>query len=205
MDDVSASAGVKSSASVSDRAYRKVYVHLVPFLMFCYLLAFLGRTNVGFAKLQFLNELSLSEAVFGFGAGIFFIGYVLFEVPSNLLLEKVGVRKTMLRIMVLWGLCATANALIHADWHFYTLRFLLGAAEAGFFPGVLFYLTLWAPAARRARLTGMFMSSLGITGIIGGPLSGWIMKSLAGTGGLSGWQWMFVVEGIPSIIFGVIA
>jgi MFS family permease len=189
----------------ADQAYRKIYLRLIPFLMFCYLLAFLGRTNVGFGKLDFLRDLHFTEAIYGFGAGIFFIGYVLFEVPSNLILEKIGVRKTLLRIMVLWGMCATANAFITAPWHFYTLRFLLGAAEAGFFPGILFYLTLWTPAHRRAGLTAMFMSSIGITGVIGGPLSGWIMKVLAGTYGFAGWQWMFIVEGVPSIVFGVVA
>jgi MFS family permease len=196
---------VPHGASEADQAYRKIYLRLIPFLMFCYLLAFLGRTNVGFGKLEFLHDLGFTEAIYGFGAGIFFIGYVLFEVPSNLILEKIGVRKTLLRIMVLWGICATANAFITAAWHFYTLRFLLGAAEAGFFPGILFYLTLWTPARRRAGLTAMFMSSIGITGVIGGPLSGWIMSSLAGTYGLAGWQWMFLVEGIPSIIFGFVA
>lgn len=191
--------------SEADAAYRKIYLRLIPFLTVCYLLAFLDRTNVGFAKLQFLHDLKFTEAVYGFGAGIFFLGYVLFEVPSNLVLERIGVRKTLLRIMVVWGLCAAALALITTDWHLYTLRFLLGAAEAGFFPGILYYLTLWTPARRRARLTAMFMASIGITGVIGGPISGLLMTSLAGVWGLAGWQWLFVAEGLPSVACGVVA
>lgn len=200
-----AAAVAASSPETVQRAYRKAYWRLVPFLMACYLLAYLDRTNIGFAKLQFIHDLGLTDAIFGLAAGIFYLGYVLLEVPSNLLLEKIGVRKTLLRIMVLWGACATALAFISEAWHFYLLRFLLGAAEAGFFPGILYYLTLWTPARRRARLTAMFVSSMGITGLIGGPLSGWIMSSLTGVWGIAGWRWLFIAEGILPVIFGIVA
>jgi MFS family permease len=195
----------EGAASVADSAYRKIYWRIIPFLMLCYLAAFVDRSNIGFAKLQFVKDLGLTEAVYGFGAGIFYLGYILFEVPSNLMLEKIGVRKTLLRIMTVWGVCSAATAFISADWHLYILRFLLGAGEAGFFPGILFYLTLWTPAKRRARLTAMFMASIGVSGIIGGPLSGAIMTHLEGVWGLAGWQWLFLAEGVPASLLGVIA
>ena len=199
-----AGAGVPTdSASPANAAYRKIYWRIIPFLMLCYLIAFVDRSNIGFAKLQFVKDLGFTETVYGFGAGIFYLGYILLEVPSNLILEKIGVRKTLLRIMVVWGICGALTAFITADWHLYVLRFLLGAGEAGFFPGVLFYLTLWTPAKRRARLTAMFMASIGVSGIIGGPLSGGIMTHLAGVGGLAGWQWLFLAEGVPAILLGV--
>ena len=173
MSENTAGAGVPTnSASPANAAYRKIYWCIIPFLMLCYLIAFVDRSNIGFAKLQFVKDLGFTETVYGFGAGIFYLGYILLEVPSNLILEKIGVRKTLLRIMVVWGICGALTAFITADWHLYVLRFLLGAGEAGFFPGVLFYLTLWTPAKRRARLTAMFMASIGVSGIIGGPLSG---------------------------------
>jgi MFS family permease len=193
------------AASQAEAAYRKIYWRIIPFLMLCYLVAFVDRSNIGFAKLQFVKDLGLTEAVYGFGAGIFYLGYILFEVPSNLMLEKVGVRKTLLRIMTVWGVCSAATAFIATDWHLYILRFLLGAGEAGFFPGILFYLTLWTPAKRRARLTAMFMASIGVSGIIGGPLSGAIMTHLDGVWGLAGWQWLFLAEGVPAALLGVIA
>ena len=192
-------------AAQADAAYRKIYLRIIPFLMLCYLIAFVDRSNIGFAKLQFVKDLGFTETVYGFGAGIFYLGYILLEVPSNLILEKIGVRKTMLRIMVVWGICGALTAFITAAWHLYILRFLLGAAEAGFFPGVLFYLTLWTPAKRRARLTAMFMASIGVSGIIGGPLSGAVMTHLAGVWGLAGWQWLFIAEGLPAILLGIIA
>jgi D-galactonate transporter len=187
-----------------DRTYAKVTARLVPFLFICYLAAYLDRVNVGFAKLQMLNELKFSETVYGLGAGIFFLGYVLFEVPSNIVLHRVGARLWIARIMITWGLISGAMAFVNSATSFYILRFLLGAAEAGFIPGILLYLTYWYPAARRGRITAIFLAAIPVASIIGGPLSGWILSALSGAQGLSGWQWLFVVETIPSVVLGVI-
>ena len=165
--------------------------------------AFLHRINVGYAQLQIKDALGFSDAVYGFGAGVFFISYLLFEVPSNLLLERIGVRLTLLRIMVLWGLASAATALIREPWHFYLVRFLLGTFEAGFFPGIILYLTYWFPSIRRGRVTGQFMFAIPVAGIVGGPLSGWIMTSMDGVWGWGGWQWMYVLEGIPTSLLGI--
>jgi MFS family permease len=178
---------------------------IIPLLVFCYILAFIDRANVGFAKLQFAQDLHFSEAVYGLGGGLFYLGYSLFEVPSNLLLAKVGVRITLLRIMVLWSLCSAALAFMTAPTHYYILRATLGAAEAGFFPGILFYLTTWIPTSRRGRFTAFFMSSIAISGLVGGPISGFILHALDGVWGLKGWQWMFLAEGLPSAVMGVVA
>lgn len=184
-------------------AYRKITLRLIPFLVFLFILAWIDRVNVGFAKLQMLQDLQFSEAVYGFGAGIFFIGYFLFEVPSNLLLEKIGARKTLARITILWGLASMAMIYVSTPMQFYALRFLLGIFEAGFFPGVVLYLTYWFPAERRARINGLFMTSFAIAGVIGGPLAGFIMSAMDGVDGLANWQWLFVIEGIPSVLAGV--
>jgi MFS family permease len=185
--------------------FRKVGWRIVPLLMVCYVLAFIDRSNVGFAKLQFMGDLHFNEAVYGLGGGLFYLGYSVFEVPSNLLLAKVGVRLSLLRIMVLWAACSAALAFMTAPSHYYILRFLLGAAEAGFFPGVLFYLTTWIPASRRGRFTGLFMSAIAVSGIVSGPISGFVLHSLDGVLGLQGWQWMFITEAVPSAIMGVVA
>jgi hypothetical protein len=150
-----------------------------------------------------LQDLQFSEAVYGLGAGIFFIGYFLFEVPSNLLLEKIGARKTLARITILWGLASMAMIFVKTPMQFYTLRFVLGVFEAGFFPGVVLYLTYWFPAARRARINGLFMTSFAIAGVVGGPLAGFIMSAMDGVDGLANWQWLFVIEGIPSVLAGI--
>jgi MFS family permease len=183
--------------------YRKVTWRLLPFLMLCYVVAYLDRVNVGFAKLQMLNDLQFSETVYGLGAGIFFLGYFLFEVPSNLILHRVGARVWIARIMITWGLLSAAFMFVSTPAQFYALRFLLGIAEAGFFPGIILYLTYWYPAARRARIVTTFMAAIPLSGVFGGPLSGWIMESFAGTHGLAGWQWMFVIEAIPAVLLGV--
>lgn len=188
-----------------DATYRLIAWRLIPLLMLGYVSAYVDRSNIGFAKLQFLADLRLTETMYGIGAGLFYLGYCLFEVPSNLVLAKIGARATFLRIMVLWSLCSAALAFIHDATHFYVLRFLLGAAEAGFFPGVLFFLSQWAPASRRARFTAVFMSAMALSGIIGGPLAGWIMHSLDGAAGLKGWQWLFLVEGAPGIALGLLS
>ena len=182
--------------------YRKIAWRLLPFLVFLFVLAWIDRVNVGFAKLSMLQDLGFSEAVYGLGAGIFFIGYFFFEVPSNLLLEKIGARRTLARITIMWGLTSIAMAYVESAWSFYVLRFLLGAFEAGFFPGVVLYLTYWFPAAQRAKINGMFMTSFAIAGVVGGPLAGFIMSRMVGVGSLANWQWLFILEGIPSVIAG---
>ncbi|XAH24533.1 MFS transporter [Xylophilus sp. GW821-FHT01B05] len=186
------------------RAYGKVFWRIVPFLMLCYVIAYLDRVNVGFAKLQMAQDLAFSETVFGLGAGIFFLGYFLFEVPSNLLMTKVGARIWIARIMITWGLLSACFMFVKTPTSFYILRFLLGAAEAGFYPGVILYLTYWYPAHRRARIIAVFMSAIPVAGIFGNPLSGWIMDAFHGTGALSGWQWMFLIEAAPALLIGVV-
>ncbi|MSQ98053.1 MAG: MFS transporter [Xanthomonadales bacterium] len=184
--------------------YNRVFWRIVPFLFLCYVVAFLDRVNVGFAKLQMAGQLGFSDAVYGFGAGIFFIGYFLFEVPSNLVLEKVGAKFWIARIMVTWGIISSCMMLVETEFWFYTLRFLLGAAEAGFFPGVILYLTYWFPSAQRARMTALFMTAIAISNAIGGPVSGAIMQFLDGVNGWQGWQWLFLLEGIPAVLVGLL-
>ncbi|OFA05494.1 MFS transporter [Duganella sp. HH101] len=186
-----------------DPLYRRVSWRLMPFLFLCYVAAYLDRVNVGFAKLQMLAELRFSDTVYGLGAGIFFIGYFLFEVPSNLLMTRTGARIWIARIMISWGLISSALMFADSVASFYLLRFLLGAAEAGFFPGIILYLTYWYPARRRARMVALFMSGVAVAGVVGGPLSGWIMQAFGGRYGLSGWQWLFLLEGLPSVLIGV--
>ncbi|MBO1022780.1 MFS transporter [Methylobacterium sp. SD274] len=187
-----------------DAAYRRITWRLLPFLMMLWILSWIDRVNIGFAKLQMLSDLKFSETVYGIGAGIFFIGYFLCEVPSNLLLEHVGARKTIARITLLWGACCVAMMFVTTPAFFYVLRFLLGVFEAGFFPGVVLYLTYWYPSARRARVLGLFMSAAAIAGVIGGPLAGAILTGLDGVNGWDGWQWVFLLEGIPSILAGLV-
>ncbi|MBB2750570.1 UNVERIFIED_ORG: D-galactonate transporter [Rhizobium aethiopicum] len=195
--------GAHPAQTAEDRAYAKVFWRIVPFLMLCYVVAYLDRVNVGFAKLQMSSELGLSEAAYGIGAGIFFIGYFLFEVPSNVIMNRVGARMWIARIMVTWGIISAAFMFTSSETVFYVLRFLLGVAEAGFFPGIILYLTAWYPAGRRARIITTFMSAIPISAIFGNPLSGLLMDSFHGTHGLSGWQWMFLIEAIPAILFGI--
>jgi len=192
-----------TNAGFEDAIYRKVSWRLVPFLLLCYVVAYLDRVNVGFAKLQMLNDLKFSETVYGLGAGVFFIGYFLFEVPSNVILHKVGARVWIARIMITWGLISAAMMFVTTPTMFYVLRFLLGVAEAGFFPGIILYLTYWYPAERRGRTTTWFMTAVALSGVIGGPLSGWIMQTFDGRNGWAGWQWMFLLEGIPSVLVGL--
>ncbi len=184
--------------------YKRVTLRLIPFLFICYLCAYLDRVNVGFAKLQMLSDLQFSETVYGLGAGIFFAGYFLFEVPSNLLLERVGPKIWIARIMVTWGILSSLMMFVTSETSFYVLRFLLGVAEAGFFPGIILYLTYWFPHDRRGRIIALFMTAVAISGVVGGPLSGWIMQEFSGKYGIAGWQWLFVLEGLPSVILGII-
>jgi MFS family permease len=183
--------------------YRKIDLRIVPFLFLCYILAYLDRVNVGFAKLQMLKALSLSDAAFATGAGIFFIGYFFFEVPSNVALKKFGARKWIARIMVSWGIVSGCMIFVTNAFNFNALRFLLGIAEAGFFPGVIFYLTLWYPSRMRATRTAWFVSAIAVSGVIGNPISGFIMDKLSGWHGVAGWQWLFIAEAIPSILVGI--
>ncbi len=186
------------------RAYAKVFWRLVPFLMLCYVIAYLDRVNVGFAKLQMSQDLGFSETVFGLGAGVFFIGYFLFEVPSNLLMHRLGARIWIARIMITWGVLSALFMYVETPTGFYILRFLLGLAEAGFYPGVILYLTYWYPAHRRAKIIALFMSAIPVAGIFGNPLSGWIMEAFHGDHGLAGWQWMFLIEAIPAVLIGIV-
>lgn len=187
------------------RLYRRITWRLLPFLTLCYLFAFLDRINIGFAKLQMQSALDLSDAAYGVGAGIFFIGYVLFEIPSNLLLPRIGARRTLSRIMVLWGLASASMIFVRNAHTFYAMRFLLGVFEAGFAPGMILYLTWWYPPARMGRVMAFVMAAGPLGGLIGGPLSTAVMTSLAGVHGLAGWQWMFIIEGLPCAVFGVLA
>lgn len=190
--------------TVRKLAYRKIAFRLMPFLMLCYFCAYLDRVNVGFAKLQMMSDLQFSEAVYGLGAGIFFIGYFLCEVPSNIVLHKVGARRWIARIMITWGILSGCFAFVQTEWQFYTLRFLLGVAEAGLAPGLLLYLTYWFPSYRRARMTVLWFIAIPISGMIGGPLSGLIMDRMSGVHGWFGWQWMFVIEAIPTVLVGLL-
>lgn len=190
--------------TLENSIYAKVTLRLLPFLFLCYVAAYLDRVNVGFAKLTMLNDLQFSETVYGLGAGIFFIGYFLFEVPSNIIMHKVGARVWIARIMVTWSVLSAATMFVTSPTMFYVIRFLLGVAEAGFFPGIVLYLTYWFPASRRGRMNALFMIGIPIAGVVGGPLSGWIMNYFAGVNGWHGWQWLFLLEAIPSLILGVV-
>jgi ACS family tartrate transporter-like MFS transporter len=181
----------------------KVRRRLVPFVFLLYIVAYLDRINVGFAALQMNAALGLSASAYGLGAGIFFVSYTLFEVPSNVVLARIGARLWIARIMITWGLVSSGMMLVHGARSFYAMRFLLGAAEAGFFPGVIFYLTQWFPSRERARTIAAFMTASLTAGIIGGPVSGALL-SLNGAGGLAGWQWLFLLEGIPAIVLGIV-
>ena len=181
----------------------KVTRRLLPFLFLLYIVCFLDRVNVGFAALEMNRDLGFSPAVYGFGAGIFFLGYVLFEVPSNLILVRIGARVWIARIMITWGVLAAAMMFIRGPASFYTLRFLLGLAEAGFFPGMIYYLCRWFPARERARAIATFMIAIPLSGAVGGPISGALL-GLTGHLGLAGWQWLFLLEGLPAVALGFV-
>jgi ACS family tartrate transporter-like MFS transporter len=183
---------------------RRVSLRLMPFLVISYLLCYIDRVNVGFASLQMNKAVGIDPKIYGLGAGIFFVGYFILEVPSNLALERFGARKWIARIMLSWGVISGACALIAGPWSFLILRFLLGAAEAGFFPGVILYLTFWYPAEYRAKIVGIFMVAIPAAGLIGSPISGAIL-GMSGVLGLGGWQWIFILEAIPTIILGFMA
>ena len=185
-------------------AVRKAARRLIPFLFLCYMVNFLDRVNVGFAALDMNADLGFTPAIFGAGAGIFFIGYLLFEIPSNLALQRFGARIWIARIMISWGIVASAMSFVSGPTSFYLMRLLLGVAEAGFFPGIILYLTYWFPAGERARIVSLFMAAVPIATVVGGPVSGALLQ-LDGLGGLKGWQWMFLIEGLPAVLLGLVA
>ena len=187
-----------AASSLDDDLFRKLSWRILPVLMFAYITAYVDRVNIGFAKLHMAQELGFSNAVYGFGAGIFFAGYVLFEVPSNMILAKVGARLWFTRIMVTWGLVSGLTCLVSSPTQFYVMRFLLGAAEAGFIPGLVYYIGEWFPANRRGRAMSVFYTGLAVSGLIGGPLSGLVMQSMDRVAGLAGWKWLFIVEALPA-------
>jgi len=190
--------------SLLDGAYRKATWRLIPFIFICYFFNYLDRVNVGFAKLEMLDALQLSETVYGLGAGIFFIGYVTFGVPSNLILHKLGARRWIAVMMMTWGALSACMLFVSTPVEFYVLRFLTGVAEAGFFPGMVLYFTKWFPAHKRGQVMALFMSAIPVSGLIGGPLSGWMLSHFsAGQGGMAGWQWLFLLQGIPTVLLGV--
>jgi D-galactonate transporter len=199
-----ASAVLADGSAAEDAIYRKVSWRVLPLLVVCFIFAYFDRVNISFAKLQMQGDLSLSDAAYGLGASIFFVGYFIFEVPSNIIMHRVGAKRWIARIMITWGLASTAMMFVESETSFYILRFLVGAAEAGFLPGVILYFTYWFPARRRARINAWFMTSIAISGVIGGPLAGWIMTHFAGMNGWAGWQWLFLLEGLPTILLGVV-
>ncbi|WP_175902706.1 MFS transporter [Burkholderia seminalis] len=202
-------AHARASASVSEfsdaQLFRKIAWRIVPFLFLCYVVSFLDRINIGFAQLQMKHDLGFSDAMYGLGAAVFYVGYVFCEVPSNMLLARFGARRTFTRIMLLWGLASTGMMFVSQPSHFYLLRFLLGVFEAGFFPGIVLYLTYWFPANRRAAAISVFFAGVAVAGVLGGLLSGWIMRDMSGVLGLHGWQWMFAIEGAPAILLAFAA
>ncbi|MFT3805266.1 MAG: MFS transporter [Burkholderiaceae bacterium] len=203
---VSASSAAGATAPVDEQAmFRKITWHLMPILFIAYGVHYIDRINIGYAKLQMLQTLPWSETIYGLGAGIFFIGYLAFEIPSNLLLEKTGARLTLLRIMFCWGVTAASMMFVKTPMQFYIVRFLQGAFEAGFFPGVLLFLTYWYPNARRGRMIALFMVAIPISGILAGPMSGALLKFMDGVNGWHGWQWLFLVQGLPAAVLGIAA
>ncbi len=193
------------SSAFESATYSKVTRRLMPFLFVCYILNYMDRVNIGFAKLQMQQDLGFSDAVYGTGAGIFFLAYFFLEVPSNILLQKVGARFWIARIMVVWGIVSACMMFVRGTASFYALRLLLGAAEAGFFPGIILYLTFWYPRRHRVKMVATFMSAIALSGVLGGPVSGWILEQMSGIYGWKGWQWLFLLEGIPPIAVGVMA
>src|SRR5438128_3132428 len=182
----------------------KVAWRLMPLIMVCYLFAFFDRINISFAKFQLQADLSLSDTAYGLGAGLFSVGYVLFEVPSNMMLYKVGARRWIARIMVSWGIATALMALVQTEWQFYALRFIIGAMEAGFAPGVLYFLTLWFPSAFRGRITSMLFLASAFSGLVGAPMAGLVLAHLDGVLGMQGWHWLFVAGGLPCVVLGAV-
>ncbi|MGS0897584.1 MFS transporter [Burkholderia stagnalis] len=188
-----------------DSIYKKITWRLIPFLLFCYVVSYLDRINIGYAQLQMKYDTGMSDASYGLGAGIFFVGYILFEVPSNMLLQRLGAKRTLFRIMFLWGITSAAMMFVTNSIQFMVARFALGVFEAGFFPGVILYLTYWYPNKRLSRILALFMTGIALAGLLAGPVSTLIMKHLNDVHGLRGWQWLFLLEGLPSVVLAVVA
>jgi D-galactonate transporter len=184
--------------------YDKVTWRIVPFLFLCYLLAYVDRVNVGFAKLQMQTDLRMSDAVYGVGAGVFFIGYFFFEIPANMIMTRLGARRWIGPIMIVWGVVSSCTLFVRGAYSFYAIRFLLGIVESGFFPGVILYLTFWYTRKHRAKMVSAFMTAIPISGVVAGPVSGWILARMGGVGVLHSWQWLFLAEGIPPLIAGAV-
>lgn len=193
-----------TAGAAGDVLYKRVYWRLIPLLILCFIVAYYDRVNISFAKLQMQDELKFSDTVYGLGASLFFVGYILFEVPSNVILHRVGARKWIARIMVSWGIVSALMMFVATPFQFYAMRFIVGAMEAGFLPGVVLYFTYWFPPRRRARANSLFMTAISLAGVTGGPLAGWIMTHFAGINGWSGWQWLFLLEGLPAVFLGLV-
>ena len=204
MPQASRVAAQTSRNIAADSLYTKIAWRIIPLLFICYIVAYIDRVNVGFAKLQMMGDLKFSDSVYGFGAGVFFLGYFLFEVPSNVILHKVGARVWICRVLVTWGIISGCTALVKSPWQFYTIRLLLGIAESGFFPGMILYLTYWFPSHRRAKMVAMLMAGIPVSGMIGGPVSGYILHFFEKSQGVAGWQWLFILEAIPAVILGLL-
>lgn len=187
------------------QSYNKIALRLLPFLILLYVISFLDRVNVGFAKLQMAADVGLSDTAYGLGAGIFFFGYCMFEIPSNLLMQRLGAKFWIARILVVWGAISMAMACVKSPAMFYLFRFLLGVAEAGFYPGIILYLTYWFPARLRSQVTALFFLGMPVAVLAGAPLSGWIMRTFAGDLSLAGWQWLFIIEGLPAVLLGFVS
>jgi ACS family tartrate transporter-like MFS transporter len=204
MPDGEALAGLSiTDDAMQRRVFRKVAWRLVPFLCLLYVFNILDRVNVSFALLTMQDDLGLSDAVSDWGFGLFYVGYILFEIPSNLLLRRFGARRWIARIMITWGLVSCATMMVVGPGSFFLARILLGVAEAGFFPGIVLFLTYWFPARERARVMAFFMVAISVAGTVGNPLSGAILQYFDGTAGLRGWQWLFLLEGLPSVLLGI--
>jgi sugar phosphate permease len=193
------------SSEFEKQVYKKVTWRLIPFLFVCYIFAYVDRVNVGFAKLQMQQDLGMSDAVYGAGAGIFFLGYFLFEVPCNIALQKIGAKYWLGPIMIVWGFVSGCTMFVRSAGAFYVVRFILGIVESGFFPGVILYLTFWFTRKHQAKMVAAFMTAVPLSGVIGGPISGWLLERMSAVGGLRGWQWLFLFEALPSVIAGLLA
>jgi MFS family permease len=194
---------VTASADFENSVYRKVTWRLIPFLFLCYIFAYIDRVNVGFAKLQMQQDLGMTDAVYGAGAGIFFLGYFFFEVPCNIALQKIGAKYWLGPIMIVWGVVSGCTMFVRTSLEFYIIRFILGVVESGFFPGVILYLTFWYTRKHRAKMVAGFMTAIPLAGVIGGPISGWLLDTMSSVGGLKGWQWLYLFEALPSILAGL--
>ena len=209
MNDIASRPGLPAAGAgpaLLEGAYRKITWRLIPFIFLCYVFNYLDRVNVGFAKLQMLDALQFSETIYGLGAGIFFLGYVTFGVPANLILQQLGARRWIAIMMVAWGALSACMLFVTTPLEFYALRFMTGVAEAGFFPGMVLYFTQWFPSHKRGQVMALFMAAIPVSGLVGGPLSGWMLSHFAhGQGGMDAWQWLFLLQGVPTVSLGIAA